>query len=375
MPDIHLHIISFNIPYPPNYGGVIDVYYKLKALHSAGVKVHLHCFEYGREIPEDLNKLCFEIYYYKRNTNILSALGYKPYIVSSRKSEDLISNLLKNEYPILFEGLHTCYFLSDKRLSSRLKIYRESNIEHLYYYNLFKSERNLFKRLYFLSAGLKLRIFQRILKYADLMLVVSKSDTDYLQHKFPLNKVVYLPSFHSNDIFTVKSGKGNYVLYHGNLSVPENDQAAFYLIEKVFKDIEIPFIVAGLNPSESLTNLIAKYKNITLIPNPDEETMNKLVNEAQINILVTFQATGLKLKLLNTLYRGRYCVVNSKMLAGTNLESLCSIADTPNQLKDKVKKLYDTEFNYSDVELRKKVLSENYSNQANLNKLLSFLTC
>ena len=63
------------------------------------------------------------------------------------------------------------------------------------------------------------------------------------------------------------------------------------------------------------------------------------------------------------------------MLAGTNLESLCSIADTPNQLKDKVKKLYDTEFNYSDVELRKKVLSENYSNQANLNKLLSFLTC
>ena len=62
MSEIHLQIISFNIPYPPNYGGVIDVYYKLKALHSAGVKVHLHCFEYGREIPEDLNKLCFEIY-------------------------------------------------------------------------------------------------------------------------------------------------------------------------------------------------------------------------------------------------------------------------------------------------------------------------
>ena len=42
----HLHVISFDVPVPANYGGVIDVYYKLKALHLQGVKIHLHCFEY-----------------------------------------------------------------------------------------------------------------------------------------------------------------------------------------------------------------------------------------------------------------------------------------------------------------------------------------
>ena len=31
-----VEIISFDVPYPPNYGGVIDVYYKLKALKKAG---------------------------------------------------------------------------------------------------------------------------------------------------------------------------------------------------------------------------------------------------------------------------------------------------------------------------------------------------
>ena len=46
MPDKHLHIISFDIPYPPNYGGVIDVYYKIRTLHKLGIKIHLHCFEY-----------------------------------------------------------------------------------------------------------------------------------------------------------------------------------------------------------------------------------------------------------------------------------------------------------------------------------------
>ena len=43
-----LHIISFDVPYPPDYGGAIDVFYKLKALNQEGVKIHLHCFEYGR---------------------------------------------------------------------------------------------------------------------------------------------------------------------------------------------------------------------------------------------------------------------------------------------------------------------------------------
>ena len=374
MSEIHLHIISFNIPYPPNYGGVIDVFYKVKALHRAGVKVHLHCFEYGREIPQELNKLCEHIYYYKRNTSVLSAVSHTPYIVKSRKSEDLMANLLKDDYPILFEGLHTCYYLDDNRLANRFKIYRESNIEHLYYYNLFKSENNLFKRIYFLLAGLKLRIYQRTLKYANLMLVVSESDTTYLKDKFKLNEVVYLPSFHSNDIITTKTGTGDYVLYHGNLSVPENEQAANYLIEKVFKDLQIPLIIAGLNPSERLKSLVNKHKNISLIANPDEDKMNTLIEDAQINILHTYQATGLKLKLLNTLYKGRYCLVNSKMLAGTNLDSLCYIADSPESFIEKLNLLFKKEFTTSEIDIRREVLQKNYSNETNLNKLVGFLT-
>ncbi len=34
-----------------------------------------------------------------------------------------------------------------------------------------------------------------------------------------------------------KPGKGNYILYHGNLSVSENYNAALWLIENVFSKI------------------------------------------------------------------------------------------------------------------------------------------
>ncbi|MBK7589454.1 MAG: hypothetical protein IPI22_14555 [Bacteroidetes bacterium] len=58
-----LHIISLDIPYPPDYGGMIDVFYKLKALSSLGLEITLHCFEYGSRTPNAvLNQYCKKLF-------------------------------------------------------------------------------------------------------------------------------------------------------------------------------------------------------------------------------------------------------------------------------------------------------------------------
>ena len=62
-----MHIISFDIPYPADYGGVVDVFYKLKALAECGTKIIFHCYEYGRQHSDELNKYCEEVNYYPRN--------------------------------------------------------------------------------------------------------------------------------------------------------------------------------------------------------------------------------------------------------------------------------------------------------------------
>ena len=205
------------------------------------------------------------------------------------------------------------------------------------------------------------------------MLVVSEKDTLYLQKKFPDNKVVYLPSFHPNNEIEISKGIGKYILYHGNLSVAENEEAAIYLIENVFNRLELPFIIAGLNPGNKLIKLVQKYKHINLIANPEESIMNKLISEAQVNILLTFQETGLKLKLLNTLYKGRYCLVNSKMLAGTNLNELCIIADNKDDIIENLIKVFNNEFDYKETKLRKEILDKIFSNQSNLKNLLNLI--
>jgi len=103
-----------------------------------------------------------------------------------------------------------------------------------------------------------------------------------------------LPSFHANDHVSIIPGKGDYALYHGNIEVPENEYAATFLTTKVFNGLDIPLVIAGMKPREKFKKLAESYQNVMLVANPDDDKMFDLIRNAQVNILVTFQATGLK---------------------------------------------------------------------------------
>lgn len=370
----HLHIVAFATPYPANYGGVIEVFYKLRALSREGVQIHLHAFTYHNHPPaKELEAHCATVTYYRRNTGLKAALSPKPYIVKSRENQQLLKNLLEDDYPILFEGLHSCGFISHPKLKDRVKIFRECNIEHHYYYNLAKASKSLFDKFYYLTESFRLKLFQRKVSHADYILGISQKDTKYLHGKFPHNKVIHLPAFHENEELSVSEGTGNYALYHGNMSVAENYLAAQYLIKKVFADLSTPLVIAGKNPPEHLKALTAKYPHITIEDTPDDETMSRLISGAQVHILITFQATGLKLKLLNTLFRGRHILVNPQMVAGTLAGPLCEIGHSDKELKEKVIQLMEKDFNKADIGERRALLEKHYCNQRNAQKLASLI--
>ena len=365
--DYHLHVIAFDVPYPANYGGVIDVFYRVKALSEAGVKVHLHCFEYGRGEQEVLNR-CHEVKYYKRDTSFAKQLSLTPFIVNSRRSEDLVQDLLKDDYPILCEGLHTTAVLLDKRLKNRKIYVRAHNVEHDYYQALGQAERWCGKKLFYLIEAWKLKRYEAVLKRADGIFAISQSDADYFSQKY--GKVTLVPGFNAADSVCSETGRGDYVLYHGNLSVRENENAAKWLIENVFPELDVSCVVAGLNPSDKLVKLAEKHPNVTLVANPDDAEMIDLLRQAQVNILVTNQPTGLKLKLLNALYNGRFCLVNTDMVKGTSLEDLCIVADEPEQMITEIKRLMEEDFTEDDIEERDETLRELYQNEKNARTMI-----
>lgn len=366
-----LHVVSFDNPFPPNYGGVIDVYHKMKALHDAGVKITLHVFEYGRQPADELLEVCNKVYYYNRRTFVNPFVGSLPYIVSTRNDLLLLQNLLADSAPILFEGLHSCYFLDNPALAKRKKLVRMHNIEHDYYRKLEDVESNFFKKYFFAKEADRLEKFEQVLTHATNILAISQNDKDTLASRY--KHVSLLPAFHANNHVSVMPGKGDYAFYHGKLSVGENDEAARFLVNRVFNDLDEKLLIAGINPSAALKKAVEPYANITLVHDSSTQKINQLTHEAQINILPTFQNTGIKLKLINVLYQGRWVVANTAMVENTGLDSLCRVADDPAQLKELVKELMQTPFDVQEVEKRKAILYESFSNSSNIKKLLEML--
>ena len=367
-----INLVAFDIPYPVDYGGVIDIYYKIKAFNDAGVKVHLHCFQYSREPSEELNKICESVKYYPRQVSKAHLFNLKPYIVVTRESNELLCNLQKNDFPVLFEGLHCCYYLNHKHLQNRIKVVRTHNIEHNYYHNLATVERVVFRKYYFLNEAAKLKRYEKVLVNADALASISKSDCEYYSGIF--KNVSLVSAFHPNENVNINEGTGKYCLYHGSLEVGENNEAAMFLVNKVFNDIKTTLIIAGNRPSQELRQAAVNHSNIEIKDNITTEEIYELISNAQINILPTFQSTGIKLKLLASLFSGRHCIVNSFMVNNTGLETLCTVTDKPEEMKKEIIRHMKLPFKKEDISLRENILNNSiFSNKSNISQLIKLL--
>jgi hypothetical protein len=354
-----INIVSFDIPFTANYGGVIDVFYKITALHKAGFKIYLHVFQYGNRKPSlELEEYCEKVFYYKRSGFNLS---FKPFIVSSRGSKELLNNLKSNNFPILFEALHSCFFLNHPDLKSRFKIVRMHNIEHDYYKLLAKGEESLLKKLYLIIEGVLLFRFEPILNHADKILAISLKDEIELKERFG-DKVILVPPFHAQSQVSINPEMGDFAFYHGKLSVVENHVSAMFLVKEVMPHSSAKLVIAGDGAKESLKLLILQSKNVSLVEGFSPKEIDHLIQTAQVNLLPTFQPTGIKLKLVNCLFLGKHLLANRQMVEAAGLTMAVTLAETGKEMAIKLDELMQKPFEANEIEKRKEIVSKSFCN-------------
>lgn len=344
MPKKELQIVSFNNPNPPDYGGAIDVYYKIKALSELGVDILLHSFYDDRKDILPLKPFCKQITLYKRKKGIFKYLSIVPYSVNTRISNHLIENLNASDAPVLFESIITTGVLLKQDFKQKLAV-RCHNIEHQYSRGLFKSERNLLKKIAFYIESLKLERYESILKKADVLFPLSYFEFNYFKKRFS-NDTLFLPVFQNGKTPKDISGFGKYALYHGDLSISDNIKSALFLVE-VFKELNVPLIIASSTNNRLLTGVVSKYENISFQLIRNEGYLNQLISGAHINTLYSFQRSGTKLKVFNALFNGRHCIVNENMVDDSNVLAICVVAETVIEYQDAVKRLFETEYKLS----------------------------
>jgi hypothetical protein len=193
--DKQLHIVCLDVPWPVDYGGVVDLFYKIRSLHQLGVKIHLHCFTKNRKPQEALNKYCETVNYYERKKNKHSFSFSSPLIVNSRVNDGLIANLQKDDHPVLLEGIHCTHYVGSGQLVNRKVVVRLHNTEFEYYKQLAKHEKGLFKKLYFLHESRLLKKYEKNIAHKVTIIAVSRQDKDLYQQVFSAPDIHYIPVF------------------------------------------------------------------------------------------------------------------------------------------------------------------------------------
>lgn len=334
----------------------------------------MHCFTQGRSPQQELNKYCEEVHYYARNKNI-KGFSYKlPFIVKSRANVLLAQRLNSDNYPILLEGIHCTYHLFTGELKNRPILVRLHNAEFEYYHHLALHESNLLKKAYYQHESNALLKYEQALANKAVFMAVSEHDVSIYQNKLGAKNVFFLPVFTPHTLAACKEGKGNYCLYHGNLAVNENEKAAIWLLQEVFSKTELPVVIAGRQPSKKLEKLAQHCQHVCLVANPDDEAMQDLIARAQVNILPSFNNTGVKLKLINAVFNGRHCLVNEAAASGSGLEPYCEIAANSEAFVQAVETLYQQPFTHQQIEERQGALERLYNNNNNALQLLNLLS-
>jgi hypothetical protein len=359
-----IHIVSFDNPFPPNYGGVIDVHGRIQAFLANGWQVELHCFIYGREErPEGIENLT--IHHYHRHKTALDLLSSKPFITKTRWSQVLANTLSNTTDPVLLEGLHCAEYL---KIASGKFWLRTHNVEHDYYSAL-ANENSGFKRFFLRTEALKLKKYERIVSKAKGILSISQKDEKHFKH---LNPNTYLfPSFFTGKLKA--ANQENYMLFQGNLSVSENENALRWLVENVW-DIGVhpPLIAAGKKPSSALKDYL-NSKGVEVVESPSLEKMEDLLSKAKVHLLYSEQDTGFKLKLLASMGTKGHVICSSEFLSYPGIEKHILQADSSEEFKKEILSCLNTCVSDEILDKRWAFLHQEFSPEQSFVKLEKIL--
>ncbi|HET7899083.1 MAG TPA: glycosyltransferase family 4 protein, partial [Flavisolibacter sp.] len=224
------------------------------------------------------------------------------------------------------------------------------------------------KKIYFRRESHLLRRYQTRFNKEVKLACLSETDQRSLEKRYGYHHAFFLPCFLPWQQLKSREGKGDYLLYHGNLTIAENEKAARWLIENLADHLPQTLVIAGKGISKKLQATAARYSTVRLINHPPEDELNALIRDAHIHLLPSFNQTGVKLKLLNAVLNGRFCITNEEGVKGSGISECLHIKNTADEWIATINELWPRPFSPVDMEKRKSVLDV-YNNNRNAHLL------
>lgn len=365
--DSHIHIVYLKTSNTTVSANQPDLLFMIKALHQIGQKIHLHCFYPQRVQLSLVESDCEEVIGYCQENREAPSIFFREQKMDVSEKKRLLRNLKNDEHPIICHGFQASQLVfEDTILKERKVLFRFLRNEPNYLQNLAKVTPWGLRKLYYLIAAFRAkRTFQKILTHRAI--------ASSLENQINADNIIKVAEFKGQSETFFKNGMGSFCLYYADLSKRENEFAAQWLLEHVFNELELPFVIAGKNPSEELEQAAHVRMHTCLVSNPGEMELKELIKKAQIVLLPSFIDQQNYLDVLESLLLGRHVLVNGKAVAGNPFQSLLDVAESPDDFKQRAEQLFKIEFLEEQKNLRLKEIEKFDSDESNANKMISLL--
>lgn len=335
-------VVSGFLPYPPIFGGAMDVWERIKGMVSLGHDVDLIVTDKYNPTQQQLDEMRFyvnNVYFVLRENRFQQIINKMPLQMISRKGLATIE--IHQEYDLMILESEFCWTVTlNKTIQYKKIIVRVHNIESFYFKMLGKSSTNLKDKIYYKIETSKIKkLSSLVFEKADKLWFISKDDL--VRVHLP-EKSIFMPFPINIDFVKPIIKQGNNVVFMGSLFMQNNTFGLDWYLKHVHPLIieSIPnyrlFIVGSLKEEDhKIRDKYGCISNVSLVVNAPDLT--EYYQKAQLFINPMFHGSGVKVKSINALVNGLPLVSTAIGAEGIGLTNkMYYYANTINTFKEQI---------------------------------------
>lgn len=326
--------LTSECPFPPNTGGRVGIWKRLLYLAERN-DIYLYTIAENNDTAyiNEILQVCKSVKMYNRNSKLISIVKScrYPYPAVSRWNKQLKVDLSKdyeriNPDLVIIDFPQMIGALPSNILNGSKIVLNQHNIEYQSMASLAKRLHNPIKRLLYNVVSIQLKWYEtKLYNTADIKLYTFVSETDkvFFENQYKKNNTLLVPvGAEVNPLNEYK--KKNALLFVGKMSYPANNEAALWLVEKVYPLIkkEIPDVSLYLVGKDPGSDLIEKAKqDNSIIVTGLVESLDEYYEKTNIVLVPIFSGGGVNVKLLEALGKGKLVVTTHKGIQGTKFKA------------------------------------------------------
>lgn len=272
-----------------------------------------------------------------------------------------------NSYDIVFIDHYLMFQYVPKNFTGKV-ILHQHNAEYILWKRMAEIEKNWFKKAIIYIESYRIKKYEKkICKKADVILA-SPNDIQHLS-LLGINPKKFVTTYHLGNTELLNAPPLQFqnttksLLYVGTLSWEPNVDGLIWFLNRIWENIkkknpELILYIIGKNPDHRLINLVKEDKSIHLVGFISEAELEKYYSTCRVFIAPLRFGSGIKVKVVNALYRGIPTVTTSVGAEGLEVlnERDIMIADNENDFAESIDRLLNDEKLWTLISINSRML-------------------